>query len=213
MATGEQEAAGKREVFGALARHALPVQFEDDSRRRKGTQPFQHGVQRRHGFCRWKKFAQARAACARGTRTPDAFFDKNAHAGSVGVGRGILTAQHMSTLMLPPAVHATGGGVSKCHDVPVCVLRVTGRTLDAQVQATNCVMRFEMRQYLTAAQSLVRDATLERTVPCTLRVTGFDATSKKLLCSELFVSPPLPTAAAAAECPKFRAMVREDLED
>ena len=115
--------------------------------------------------------------------------------------------------MLPPVVQDTGSDASKCHDVPVCVFGVTGRTLDAQVQATKCVMRFEMRQYLTAAQSLVRDATLERMVPCTLRVTGFDAASKKLRCSELFVSPPSSTVATAPLNPKPRGLMREALED
>ncbi len=85
-------------------------------------------------------------------------------------------------------------------DVPVRVLNVSGRTLDAQVAATRCVMRFELRQYLSAAQATVRDASTEGPVLCTVRVTGFDATSKKVLCSELFLAlTPAPVTLPARE--------------
>jgi len=95
VATGEQEAAGEREIVGAVARYALAVQFEDNGRRLEGSKSCEHGFQRRQCCCRWEQIAQARAASARCTRSPTAFFDKNAHAGSAGVGGHTDSSVHV----------------------------------------------------------------------------------------------------------------------
>ena len=95
------------------------------------------------------------------------------------------------------------GGGARDLDVPLRVLNVSGRTLDAQVAATQCVMRFELAHYLTAAQAAVRNATTTEPVACTVRVTGFDAASKKVTCSELFFATPrAPTPPPAPTLPR-----------
>lgn len=168
----EQEAASERVVVGAVARHALAADFEHHIFRVVPAQLTEHVRQRQRG-ARCEHFDMRRPTCAWCSRPLDVFFAKNAHA----------APRTCPGAMLPPASVMPGG-----RDVAVRVLGVCGRSLNAQVADTLCVARFEMHRYLRASEAALLRASVAEPVDCTLRVTGFDAGSKKVLCSEIFLS-------------------------